>query len=77
MRTYEKIALQKEQQLLSTLQPKQKLQAKKKIIWTINTSDVRYEMIAIGRTPNGIEVRVPNRVGCWIVSYFITAFEIE
>ena len=77
MRTYEKIALQKEQQLLSTLQPKQKLQAKKKIIWTINTSDVRYEMIAIGRIPNGIEVRVPNRVWCWILSYFITAFEIE
>ena len=56
MRTYEKIALRNEQALLSTLQPKQKLQAKKKIIWTINTSDVRYEMIAIGRTPNGIEV---------------------
>ena len=64
MRTYEKIALRNEQALLSTLQPKQKLQAKKKIIWTINTTDVRYEMIAIGRTPNGIEVRVPYRVRC-------------
>ena len=57
MRTYEKIALEREQELLSRLQPKQKLQAKKKIIWTINTTDVRFEMIAIGRTPNGIEVR--------------------
>ena len=64
MRTYEKIALEKEQELLSRLQPKQKLQARKKIIWTINTNDVRYEMIAIGRTPNGIEVRVPNGVRC-------------
>ena len=56
MRTFEKIALKKEQELLSTLQPKRKLQAKKKIIWTINTADVRYECIAIGRCPNGIEV---------------------
>ena len=56
MRTYEKIAAKKEQELLFTLQPKRKLQAKQKIIWTINTSDVRYECIAIGRCPNGIEV---------------------
>ena len=56
MRTYEKLAVKKEQELLFTLQPKRKLQAKKKVIWTINTSDVRYECIAIGRYPNGIEV---------------------
>ena len=56
MRTYEKLALRHEQELLSTLQPKQKLQAKKKVVWTINSQDVRYEMIAVGRTPNGIEV---------------------
>ena len=56
MRTYEKIAAKKEQELLFTLQPKRKLQAKQKVIWTINTSDVRYECIAIGRRPNGIEV---------------------
>ena len=56
MRTFEKIALKKEQELLSTLQPKRKLKAKQKIIWTINTSDVKYECIAIGRCPNGIEV---------------------
>ena len=56
MRTYEKIAAKKEQELLSTLQPKRKLQAKQKVIWTINTSDVRYECIALGRRPNGIEV---------------------
>ena len=56
MRTFEKIAATKEQELLFTLQPKRKLQAKQKIIWTINTKDVRYECIAIGRRPNGIEV---------------------
>ena len=56
MRTYEKIAIKKEQELLATLQPKRKLQARKKIIWTINTNDVRYEMIAVGRIPNGVEV---------------------
>ena len=56
MRTFEKIAAKKEQELLSTLQPKRKLKAKQKIIWTINTNDVRYECIAIGRCPNGIEV---------------------
>ena len=56
MRTYEKLAVKKEQELLFTLQPKRKLQAKQKVIWTINTSDVRYECIAIGRYPNGIEV---------------------
>ena len=56
MRTFEKIAATKEQELLFTLQPKRKLQAKQKIIWTINTKDVRYECIALGRRPNGIEV---------------------
>ena len=56
MRSFEKIAARKEQELLFTLQPKRKLQAKQKVIWTINTKDVRYECIAIGRRPNGIEV---------------------
>ena len=56
MRTFEKTAARKEQELLFTLQPKRKLQAKQKVIWTINTKDVRYECIAIGRRPNGIEV---------------------
>ena len=56
MRTFEKMAARKEQELLFTLQPKRKLQAKQKVIWTINTKDVRYECIAIGRRPNGIEV---------------------
>ena len=56
MRTFDKIAARKEQELLFTLQPKRKLQAKQKVIWTINTKDVRYECIAIGRRPNGIEV---------------------
>ena len=56
MRTYEKIAAKKEQELLFTLQPKRKLQAKQKIVWTINTNEVTYEIVAIGRTPNGIEV---------------------
>ena len=56
MRTFQKIALKKEQELLFTLQPKRKLLPKQKVIWTINTNDVRYELIAIGRRPNGIEV---------------------
>jgi len=56
MRTYQKIAIKKEQELLCTLQPKWKIQANKKILWAINTNDVRYELIAIGRRPNGIEI---------------------
>ena len=56
MKTFEKIAAKKEQELLFTLQPKRKLQARQKVVWTINTNEVTYEIIAIGRIPNGIEV---------------------
>ena len=56
MKTYEKYAKADEQTLLGKAVPRHILQPRQKIFWRINTDQVSYELIAIGRQPCGIDV---------------------
>ena len=56
MRTFQKIAQRDEQELLAKLLPMRILRAKQKTFWTINTNDVTYELVAIGRVPRDLSV---------------------
>ena len=56
MRTFQKTAQKDEQEMLAKLLPMRILRMKQKTFWTINTNDVRYELVAIGRLPHGIDV---------------------
>ena len=56
MRTYQKIAQNDEQELLAKLLPMRILRAKQRTFWTINTNEVTYELVAIGRVPRELTV---------------------
>ena len=56
MRTYQKIAQNDEQELLSKLLPMRILRAKQRTFWTINTNDITFELVAIGRIPKGVTI---------------------
>ena len=56
MKTYEKFARSDEQKLLANLLPRRMLRPRQKTFWRIDTEPVSFELIAIGRTPCGIDV---------------------
>ena len=56
MKTYEKHARSDEQALLSRAVPRDLLQPRQKIFWRIETDQISYELISIGRQPCGIDV---------------------
>ena len=56
MKTFAKFAQSDEQKLLANLLPRQMLRPRQKIFWRIDTEPIQFELIAIGRTPCGIDV---------------------
>ena len=57
MRTYEKLAINDEKELLNNLLTKRILRPKQKIFHKISTPMVDYELIGIGRLPIGLDVK--------------------
>ena len=56
MKTFAKFAQSDEQKLLANLLPRHMLRPRQKIFWRIDTEPINFELIAIGRTPCGIDV---------------------
>ena len=56
MRTYQKTAKIDEQELVAKLLPMRILRAKQRTFWTINTSNITYQLVAIGRIPKGVTI---------------------